>query len=203
MSIFDDTAGAVCVLCGHRGRGEAAPFFMTHGVAVWLCPSHRSPTFLRRRRGRVFTERLATIWHAAGVATARRLAALDAHRRRMRPQAQQRGRPGSYSWPKLRQEAEARFAAGEAPRAVIDDLRGRYRLAAARVPSVRTMHRWHAQARWLHPASERPARPGWLRRPYRSAWPDLPFHWIPDPFWPFSLWWIDDTTPKRAHWRRR
>ena len=33
-----------------------------------------------------------------------------------------RGLPGSYSWRELRREAEERFAAGEPPSAVIDEL---------------------------------------------------------------------------------
>lgn len=192
----------ICVLCGHGGRGTPAEFHMTHGVSVWLCRSHRSPAFLRRRRGRVFAGRLEAVWRAAGTATRRRLAALDAHRRRMRGRPATRPAPGSYAWPLMRREAEERFAAGAAPGDVIADLRGRYRAAPATVPSVRTMRRWHTEARWLTTPPPARARPK-LRRPMRSSAPDLPFHWNPDPFWPFSAWWVDDASLRRSHWRRR
>jgi hypothetical protein len=49
----------------------------------------------------------------------------------------------------LRREAERRFAAGESPRTVIDDLRRTYGQGPAVVPSLRTMRRWFTQARWL------------------------------------------------------
>ena len=70
---------------GTGGRGETAEHHVAHGVSVWLCPPHRTPAFLRRRCGRTFTARLEAIWHANGMATRRRLAALHAHRRRMNP----------------------------------------------------------------------------------------------------------------------
>ena len=107
MDDFDSTPH--CVICGHSGRGEAAAFHMTHGIVVWLCPAHRQPRFLRRKRGRVFAERLHAAWLSAGRATRRHIAALAAHQRRVTPEPAARERPGSYAWPKLRRTAEERF----------------------------------------------------------------------------------------------
>jgi hypothetical protein len=198
-----------CVICGHGGRGMARPFHMTHGIAVWLCSTHGDPRFLRRERGRVFAERLHAAWVSAGRATKKHLNALEAHIRRMAPESPTRGLPGSYSWPDLRELAEARFAAGDDPEIVIRELRERYaNHAPARVPSVRTLRRWHTQARWLdNQAPPKPPtwlrRPGWLRRPLASNWPTLP-HDVPlaiNPFGPFILLWKDDR-PDTTYWRR-
>jgi hypothetical protein len=200
-----------CVICGHRGRGEAQLFHMTHGIAVWLCSAHRDPQFLRRRHGRVFAERLHVAWLSAGRATKKQPNALEAHIRRMNPLPPQREQPGSYSWPDLRAIAEARFAADEDPETVIRELRERYAdRAPARVPSVRTMRRWHTQARWLdrgalrtpsHPPWLR--RPTWLHRPLASRWPNIP-HDVPlalNPFGWFIYLWKDDR-PGTTYWRR-
>lgn len=196
---------AHCVICGHPGRGDATPFHMTHGIAVWLCPVHRTPPFLRRRRGRVFTERLHAAWLSAGRVTSRHLKSLESHRRRMTPDPPKRDRPGSYAWPQLRETAEARFAAGEEPDAVIRDLRGFYERYVAKAPSVRTMRRWHTEARWLHVADgPEPAfrKPSWPRRPRVSRWPNLqydtslavhPFGWL-------LLLWLDDRPESRRKW---
>jgi hypothetical protein len=138
-----------CAICGHCGREERVAVYLTHGVSVWLCPLHRGDAYLQRRGGVEFAERLAGIWAASGTATVRRLAALQAHLHRLRTAGRPRSRPGSYSWPKLREEAERRFAAGECPRTVIDELRRKHRDGPAMAPSVRTMRRWFTEARWL------------------------------------------------------
>ena len=183
---------------------------MTHGIAVWLCSSHGDLRFLRREGGRVFAERLHAAWVSAGRATKKQVNALEAHIRRMNPEPATRDRPGSYSWPDLRELAEARFAAGDDPDVVIRELRQRYaNHAPARVPSVRTMRRWHTQARWTdsHTAPHAPRwlrRPGWLRRPLASNWPNLP-HDVPlalNPLGPVMLLWKDDR-PDTSYWRRR
>lgn len=137
----------VCAICG--GRRRVAGFHLTHGVVVQLCRDHRGLRYLARRGGRDFTAHLERAWRAHGVATATRLRALVAHRRRYgrRPPAVER--PGSYSWPGLRREAERRFAAAEAPGDVIDDLRRRHADDVAAAPSVQTMRRWFREARWL------------------------------------------------------
>lgn len=121
---------------------------MTHGVSIWLCEAHRGDGFLRRRSGNEFVERLSAVWTASGVLNGRRQQALDAHLHRVLHSSDDRDRPGSYSWPVLRREAERRFAAGEEPAAVISELRQTYRDGPAMVPSIRTMRRWFTQARW-------------------------------------------------------
>jgi hypothetical protein len=60
-----------------------------------------------------------------------------------------RRQAGSYSWPRLRREAEDAFARGERVLGVIARLRERHALDHATVPSIRTMRRWFAQCRWL------------------------------------------------------
>lgn len=170
---------------------------MTHGVVVWLCPVHNDLDYQRRRSGRTFTERLTAIWKAAGSFTARKAAAVAAHHTRiLGPSAVDP--PGSYSWPELRQLAEERFAGGEDPSTVIDDLRAAYAAWPARVPSVRTMRRWHAEGRWYATAKPRRTILG-IPRPLASQWEGVvPFHWAS--FVLINLWWIDDR-PKYP-WRK-
>ncbi len=109
-------------------RGRARPFHLPFGVRVWLCRAHRDPGFVTRRSGRDLVVSLMHVWSAAGCLTQRRRAALDAQLRRVQAAGSRRERcPGSYSWPALRAEAEARFAAGERPAAVFIELRDRHR----------------------------------------------------------------------------
>ena len=68
-----------------------------------------------------------------------------------------RPRPGSYSWPRLRREAEEAFARGDGLLSAITRLRERHLLDHATVPSVRTMRRWFAQFGWLRPPGPEPA----------------------------------------------
>lgn len=144
---------------------------MTHGISIWLCEVHSTDEFLQRRSGKAFTERLVSIWIAAGAATARKLAAARAHVRGVqRAVLDTSDLPGSYSWPKLREEAERRFATGEDPSAVISDLRQTYRDGPAMVPTVRTMHRWFTDGRW-RVAHRRGAQPPKSRRRFVS--PDI------------------------------
>ena len=144
-------AGPPCAICRHRGRGPSGLRFLTHGVHLWLCASHGSAAFMLRDGGGEFVQRLVGIWTSEGALGHRRRAALTAHIERLRLASDGRDKPGSHTWPKLRREAEQRFAAGEPPAIVIDELRGSYRDAAAIIPSVRTMRRWFAQGRWLIP----------------------------------------------------
>ncbi|MGE0027428.1 MAG: hypothetical protein AB7U07_10030, partial [Thermoleophilia bacterium] len=77
--------------------------------------------------------------------------ALAVHRARLLRQARgpaPRPRPGSYSWPELRREAEGMWASGTPLRAVIDRLRARAGRGEARPPSTTTMYRWFGEARW-------------------------------------------------------
>jgi len=91
---------------------------------------------------------LQRLWRAHGCLTAARHKALRAHLAALQgPNA--RPRPGSYTWPTLRDEAERHFAAGTHPHTVIAALRARHAADTARAPSVRTMRRWCAERRWL------------------------------------------------------
>ena len=139
-----------CLICAGPGEGQRAKLHLTHGVSVWLCAAHRSPTFLRRRAGRDFYASVHALWQAAGCLGARRMRALQDHLRRVhQPVAGARPRPGSYAWPHLRREAERRFAAGQAPRAVIGEIRARHHGGPAPGPSLRTLRRWFSEGRWL------------------------------------------------------
>jgi hypothetical protein len=80
--------------------------------------------------------------------TAARSKALAAHLRALSGR-EARPRPGSYSWPTLREEAERRFARGRSPGPTIAELRARHADGVARPPSVRTMRRWWSDRRWL------------------------------------------------------
>ena len=162
--------GPPCAICGRAGRGPRMLRHLTHGVSIWLCDAHRSDAFMRRRSGDEFVERLAAVWTASGVLTGRRQQALDAHLRRIQAISVERERPGSYSWPMLRREAERRFAAGEKPADVITELRTTYRDGPAMVPSIRTMRRWFTQARWLRgPATKRHGVPRTTASPRRKG----------------------------------
>ena len=138
-----------CVICGQYKRDTRTQRHLTHGISVWLCTTHAHESFLRQRGGAEFAERLAAVWAATGLTNGRWNDALHAHVRSIRNAGAERDRPGSYSWPKLRKEAERRFATGEDPRAIITDLRQHNADGPAMAPSVRTMRRWYTQARWL------------------------------------------------------
>lgn len=167
-------ASPPCAICGHCGRGPRSERHLTHGICVWLCHAHDSDAFIKRRAGNEFVERLASVWAASGVLTSRRRDALTAHLRRIQTGTTQRTRPGSYSWPMLRREAERRFATGEPPAAVITDLRENYRDGPAMVPSIRTMRRWFTQARWLAtPPTNRRNQPRPMRPQTDSQWRPL------------------------------
>jgi hypothetical protein len=153
--------GPCCVLCGHSGRGPSSQLHLTHGISVWLCAVHSSEAFLRRRGGRDFAERLVEVWVAGGVARVRCIEAARAHVRQIRNAYAGRTLPGSYSWPRLRKEAERRFSLGDDPNLVIDELRRDYADGPAMVPSERTMRRWFSDGRWRSPClhTAKPRRP--------------------------------------------
>ena len=150
-----------------RGEGERAELHLPYGVSVWLCAAHRSVEFQMRRAGRDFVASLSRAWAGAGCLSRARQRALDAHRARVLELRPARRRPGSYSWPALRREAERRFAAGEAPRRVIEELRRRERSGRALPPSARTMRRWFGERRWLGPSGTASGRGG----PFRTGPP--------------------------------
>lgn len=161
----------LCAICAGSGSGECAEHHLTHGVSVWLCETHRSDAFLRRRGGRDFVESLAGLWIAAGGASTRQRSALATHLARLEEASTRSPLPGSYSWPRLRAEAEQRFAAGEHPRLVISELRTRHSADDATAPSVRTMRRWFTEARWLAAAPPDPADSGGSRTTPRRSGP--------------------------------
>ncbi len=138
-----------CAICGHAGKRTRSVRFLTRGVSVWLCGLHSNDEFLHRHDGTAFTQRLGAMWLASGSLTSLRVTALRAHVRQVQTAGGTDGRPGSYSWPMLRREAEERFAAGHDPRKIIQELRARHRDCPALAPSIRTMRRWYTQARWL------------------------------------------------------
>jgi hypothetical protein len=139
----------VCAICVDRTRGLTVLVRLTHGVTVWLCESHASSEFQRRRGGRDFVLTLQRLWGAHGCLTAARSRALSAHLTEVAGPRQVR-RPGSYAWAALRTLAEEEFARGGPPLPTIRRLRGLHSGGSAAPPSVRTMLRWHRERRWLH-----------------------------------------------------
>ena len=151
-----------CAICMGRGRGPRALLHLPHGVSVWLCAAHREPEWLRARAGRDLAVSLETVWRAANCLTARRARSLELFLAGVASAERARRLPGSYSWRALRREAEERWAAGESPRQVIDDLRRREiaRPGPGHPPSVASMRRWFREGRWLGWA----CGTGWRRR---------------------------------------
>jgi hypothetical protein len=154
MTTRDDASATTprCAICRQGGRAERTQLVLAGGVAVWLCATHRSEAFQRRRDGRDLTESLRAVWLAAGCLTARRERALEAHLRRVTEGPRSRGRPGSYTWLGLRRQAEALWASGMPPGQVIDDLRAAVCAelgpGGAAAPSRGTMARWYREGRW-------------------------------------------------------
>lgn len=146
------TKGEPCAICADRTRGRTRAVALGFEVSVWLCADHASDEFQQARGGRDFVLTLQRLWSAHGCLTKRRSAALTAHLAALRGGTPP-PRPGSYSWPSVREEAEARFRAGEDPGAVIAELRSRHGGGVARPPSVRTMQRWYHERRWLTKAA--------------------------------------------------
>ena len=109
------TKQAVCAICAERTRGRTRLVELGYGVTVHLCQGHASHEFQTQRNGRDFVLTLQRLWHAHGCLTAARSNALRRHLAACSG-AEARPRPGSYSWPELRQTAEAAFAAGNPPR---------------------------------------------------------------------------------------
>jgi len=141
------TKQVVCAICVERTRGRTQRVDLGYGTVVHLCEGHASREFQTRRGGRDLVATLERLWQAHGCLTAVRARALQAHLAACAGAAP-RARPGSYTWPDLRREAEAAFAAGRVPMVVISTLRRRHASGAATPPSVWTMRRWHAERRW-------------------------------------------------------
>lgn len=145
-------AGPHCAICAGGGLGTVTEHHLTHGVSVNLCHHHQSEHFQTLDGGQEFVHALRAVWAAAGCLTRQREQALDAHTRRIRNAVKtERQRPGSYTWPRMREEAERRWSEGQNRLRVMYDLRRLHAGSSAIVPSMRTMRRWHTEARWLDP----------------------------------------------------
>ncbi len=149
-----DTRGAahgkirsLCAVC--CAPRSTTPHLMTHGVVVHLCRAHGELSYLRRDGGRTFVQRLMELWSAHNALTCKRRSALRAHLTRVRATGTN-DLPGSYGWKAQRAHAEARFAKGDRPSDVIDDVRDPARFPGC-PPSIRTVRRWLADGRWLTP----------------------------------------------------
>jgi hypothetical protein len=138
----------VCAICVDRTRGRTRKLTLTNRVSVHLCEGHASHSFQTRRGGRDFVRTLMGVWRANDCLTLARSRALDAHLVRLRGPAD-RPRPGSYTWPALRRDLEARYAGGASPAELHPAIHAHLEPFPARPPSRRTLQRWHAQRRWL------------------------------------------------------
>jgi hypothetical protein len=147
------TKQAVCAICAERTRGRTRLVELGYGVSVHLCEGQASREFQTRRSGRDFVLTLQRLWHAHGCLTLARSHALRRHLSACTGRGA-RPRPGSYSWPELRETAEAAFAAGHPVQAVIAALRRVHETGPAHPPSSRTMRRWHTERRWLARGAE-------------------------------------------------
>jgi len=147
------TKQTVCAICADRTRGKTRRVELGYGVAVWLCEPHAGG-FLVQRSGRDLVVTLTRLWEAHGCLTATRRKALRAHLdalQSVKPAKKPRQRPGSYTWPTLRQLAEERFAAGTSFHATRQEVLRLCPGGAARPPSLRTLRRWYGERRWLAP----------------------------------------------------
>jgi hypothetical protein len=142
------TKQVVCAICVDRTRGRTQLVRLGYGVSVWLCAGHGSREFQAQRSGRDFVLTLHQLWQAHGCLTAARSKALSAHLASLRA-GKLRGKPGSYAWPDLRRAVERSYARGAPTRAAIAHVTATYGACPARPPSPRTLHRWHAERRWL------------------------------------------------------
>ena len=186
-----------CVVCGRAGSQPRAPHHLTHGVTVWLCATHRSDGFLRRRGGRDFAERLGAAWAAA--------AARDGPRRCVHTCAGSNDRPHPGAPRVLLVAAASRRGGaplrrrGAAPtrhRRAPAPARSRSRHRAIRADDAPVVHRCP-----LAPHLRAPATPAVPRRRTkksvrrRPAAPLLPPGLNTRPFFPYDEWW--------EHWRSR
>ena len=99
------TQQAVCAFWVERTRGRTEELRLGYGVSVWLCEGHASRSVQTQRGGRDLVLTLERLWRSHGCLTAARHKALGAHLAACEGAAA-RARPGSYSWPRLRAEAE-------------------------------------------------------------------------------------------------
>jgi len=143
------TKQIACCICVERTRGKTQKLILGYGVEIWLCKDHASPQFQRQRNGRDFDLTLIRLWQAHGCWTLARQKALKAFATARDAAKQPRPKPGSYAWPDLRRRAEQAFAHGAAPDQIAHRIHTHYHDCPAKPPSTRTLHRWHAERRWL------------------------------------------------------
>ena len=137
-----------CAICGRAG--DVTPFAMNYGVTIHLCQVHRNPNHLRRKWGHVFVTQLTRVWQSHGILTLAQQQALISHICRVRRALSANDLPGSYAWKEQREHAEKRASAGDGHAAIITDIRDTTRWLG-RAPTIRTIQRWLADARWLTP----------------------------------------------------
>jgi len=145
------TKQVACCICVERTRGRTQKLTLGYGVEIWLCKAHASAEFQRQRNGRDFELTLMRLWRAHGCWTLARQKALRAFRAAHEAAKQPRHRPGSYAWPDLRRRAERAYANGAHPEAIKAYVDVTFRECPARLPSRRTLRRWHAERRWIGP----------------------------------------------------
>jgi hypothetical protein len=143
------TKQIVCAICVDRTRGKTQKLSLGYGVEVHLCQPHASVEFQRQRNGRDFELTLMRIWQANGCWTLARSKALTAFTTALHDAKRPRHRPGSYAWADLRRHAEYAFAHGATPQTITHRIHHTYNDCPATPPSQRTIHRWHAERRWL------------------------------------------------------
>ena len=152
----------VCAICVDRTRGKTQQVRLGYGVVIHLCADHADPGFMRQRGGRDFVDTLHRLWQAHDCLTKSRSKALTAYMAQVRDHSPpKRRRPGSYTWPIQRRQAEQAFAKGASPRRVHERLAAAVRSTMPiNPPSARTIQRWHAQRRWvMHPDATGPPSP--------------------------------------------
>jgi hypothetical protein len=121
------TKQVVCAICADRTRGKTQVVRLRYGVLVHLCAGHADPAFMRARGGRDFVITLERLWTAHECLTKPRAKALIAYLDQQRDRSRAtRPRPGSYTWPAQRVEAEQAFAKGVSPRRVHERLKNAF-----------------------------------------------------------------------------
>lgn len=154
-----------CVACFPSSvAGETVP--LSYGVTIVLCADHRDVRFIQSRGGRDFLASIGTIFESIGLTGARyhRAATKFVDQIRYRDTPTPRRRPGSYTWPRLRDAAERVWQDGGAYhdgemvilRGFLDQPPG-----LTNPPSPHTIRRWWRERRWIsrRPGEEPNATP--------------------------------------------
>ena len=142
-----------CVCCFPQSRaGQVVP--LRYGVQLVLCEDHRDPEWITAASGRFFLASVAETFRSLGLTGRRYGRALRAfvEDARQRSLPAPRRRPGSYTWPDLRERAEQVWAEGGAYH---DGEQALLAVVAAErapdwpMPSPHTVRRWWREKRWL------------------------------------------------------